>query len=521
METADFTFGPFAFDRRRKALSKRGTPVLLGQKAAILLETLLAAGGKPVSKDALMEAAWPGANVEESNLTVQIAALRKILGSARDGTEWIATVQRFGYQLAPRVDAEKASAESAAAEAAPGRGDRPSIAVMAFLNLTSDPEQEYFSDGVAEEIIIALSQMRWLFVIARNSSFAYKGRAVDAKQVKSDLGVRYILEGSVRRSANRLRISAELIDAELGANLWAGRFEGVDDDIFDLQDRVTASVVGAISPKLEAAEIDRVRRKPTGSSGAYDHFLRGMMGFHSWTSAGSGEALQGFYKAADLDPRYGAAYGMAARTYVQRNSGGWMDDRTAEFAETERMARLAVDIGRDDAICLSTAGFAMSDILGRVEDGDALIDRALSLNANLAWAWLYSSWVKTSLGQPELALDRVARAMELSPHDPQSFSFYAARAMACLFAGHCSEAFAAAEAALRDRPDFLLYNCIGAASAALSGRDSDAARIAAHMQRLSPGLTLDAAASLIPIRRDSDRHCLRTGLQRAGVPERT
>ncbi len=519
MDIERLSFGPFVYDVRRKLLARRGLPVALGQKAVLLLEALLRADGRAVSKSDLMEAAWPGLAVEESNLTVQIAALRKALGTAEDGADWIATVQRVGYHL--RLASVALHADAPFEPSAPdtGQAERPSIAVMPFLNLSSDPEQDYFSDGIVEEIIIALSQMRWLFVIARNSSFAYKGRAIDVKQVGRELGVRYLLEGTVRRADNRVRITAQLSDSATATNIWAGRFEGGREDIFDLQDRVTASVIGAIAPKLEAAEIERASRKPTEHLGAYDHFLRGMMEFHNWSRDSSTRALTHFYRAIELDPAYASAYGLAARTYVQRNSGGWMDHHARECAEAVNMANQAAVLGRDDAVPLAMAGFALSDIAGRVEDGDALIDRALSLNANLAWAWLYSSWVKTSLGQPELALERVARAIELSPNDPQAFSFFAARAFAQLMAGQAQEAFLSAEAALRGRPEFLLYIAITAASAAVLGREADVTRYMGQLVAVHPQATVTQVSTLFPLLRPGDLDLWKSALRKAGMPE--
>src|SRR5262249_50338913 len=203
--------------------------------------------------------------------------------------------------------------------------DKPSIAVLPFQNLSGDSEQEYFADGMVEDIIAALSRYRWLFVIARNSSFTYKGRAVDVKQVARELGVRYVLEGSVRKAASRVRISGQLIDGSTGAHLWADRcFEGALADIFDLQDQVTASVVGAIAPRLEQAEIERAKRKPTESMDAYDYYLRGMASFYQWTRECIDEALRLFYRAIELDPDFASAYGMAARCYVWRKVNNWM-----------------------------------------------------------------------------------------------------------------------------------------------------------------------------------------------------
>jgi adenylate cyclase len=227
--------------------------------------------------------------------------------------------------------------------------DKPSIAVLPFQNMSGDQEQEYFADGMVEEIITALSHFRNLFVIARNSSFTYKGRAVDVKQVGRQLGVRYVLEGSVRKAAGKVRITGQLVDAGNGAHLWAGRFDGLVDDIFELQDQVTSSVVNAIAPKFEQAEIERAKRKPTENLDAYDHFLRGLSVLNSWTRESNYEATQSFGKAIELDPNFASAYGMAAWCYVWRKANGWMKDRQLETTEATLLAKKAVELGKDDA----------------------------------------------------------------------------------------------------------------------------------------------------------------------------
>src|SRR5215813_3486606 len=351
---------------------------------------------------------------------------------------------------------------------------RPSIAVLPFLNLSGDPEQEYFADGMVEEIIGALSRLRWLFVIARNSSFTYKGRAVDVKRVGRELGVRYVLEGSVRKSGNRVRIAGELIDTSTGANLWADRFEGSLEDVFDLQDQVTTSVIGAIAPKLEQAEIERAERKPTESLDAYDCYLRGMAGYHQWTREGNDNALSHFYRAIELDRTFAPAYGMAARCYVQRKGGNWISDRAHEIAEARRLARRAEELGKDNAAALWTAGFALAYVVGDLEDGDTLIDRALALNPNLTLALTVSGWVKVWLGDPEVAIEREKRAMRLSPQDTEVWSMHAATACAHFFAGRYAEACSLAELAMRENANVVLSPCILAASSALAGRLEDA-----------------------------------------------
>jgi TolB-like protein len=243
--------------------------------------------------------------------------------------------------------------------------NKPSIAVLPFDNMSGDREQEYFADGIVEEIITALSRFSGLFVISRNSSFAYKGRAVNVREVGRELGVRYILEGSVRKAGNKVRIAGQLIDAATGAHLWADRFDGTLEDVFDLQDQVTSSVVGVIAPKLEQAEIERTNRKPTENLDAYDYYLRGLAALHQWTKESTTDALRHFYRAIELDPNFAAAFGLAARCYCQRRSGGWVIDFPHTVAEVGRLARRVAAIGTDDAIALCTAGLHLA-ILSRM-----------------------------------------------------------------------------------------------------------------------------------------------------------
>ena len=339
--------------------------------------------------------------------------------------------------------------------AEPALPSKPSIAVLPFQNLSGDPEQEYFADGMVEEIITALSRVRWLFVIARNSSFTYKGRAVDVKRIGRELGVRYVLEGSVRKAGNRVRITGQLIDTATGAHLWADRFDGGLEEVFDLQDQVATRVVGAIAPKLEQAEIERAKRKPTGSLDAYDHYLRGMACVHRWTKPASEEALQHFRRAIALDPEYASAYGMVARCYSQRKVSGWAADRDLEMTDAVRMARRVTEIGTADPLALCTAGMGLAYVAGYLEDGDAMIERSLALDPNSAWAWLFSGWTKVWLGEAEAALERIERAMRLSPQDPNFFNMQTGMAWAHLVAGHYANAQSWAQAALRTQPDYL------------------------------------------------------------------
>ena len=420
-----------------------------------------------------------------------------------------------------RVYRVRPSGAAASARSALPLPDKPSIAVLPFKNMSGDPEQEYFADGVVEEIITALSRFGQLFVIARNSSFTYKGRPIDVKQVGRELGVRYVLEGSVRRSADRVRVTGQLIDAATGAHLWADRFDGALEDIFDLQDQLTASVVGAIAPKLEQAEIDRAKRKPPENLDAYDYYLRGMAShYQSWSREAISEALKLYYKAIELDPDFASAYGAAARCYIERRSNNWMTDRVKETAETERLARRAVELGRDDALALSGGGFALAAVGHDPDAGAAFIDRALVLNPNLAAAWYYSGFVKIWVGEPDTAIDHIARAMRLSPLGPIMRSFRNATAHAHFHAGRYDQASSWAEMVLQENPDSLPSLRIAAASYALSGRTTDASKICTRLRQVDPALRISNLRDRLgPYRRPENIARLIDGLRKAGVLE--
>jgi TolB-like protein len=397
--------------------------------------------------------------------------------------------------------------------------DKPSIAVLPFQNLSADPEQEYFADGVVEDITMALSLFRWLFVIARNSSFTYKGRAVDVKQVGRELGVRYVLEGSVRKAGNRIRIAGQLIDAKTGAHLWADRFDGAIEDMFDLQDQVTSSVVGAIAPMLQREEIKRARRKPTENLDAYDYYLRGLASAHRWTKEANSEALQLFCKAIELDPRLACAYGMAAWCYAHRKTRRWMTEHAQESAEATRLARKAVYLGADDPVALCMGGYALAFVAHEFDDAVAFMDRGLTVNPNLASAWSISAWLRVWRGEPDLALDHAAHAMRLSPLDPSMYGMHGAMAYAHFLASRYDMASSCAEKAMRERPIFLLAICMFAASNALAGRFEPAQRGIARALECAPDLRASNLKDLAPFRRTEDLATFAKGLRKAGLPE--
>ena len=397
--------------------------------------------------------------------------------------------------------------------------DKPSIAVLPFQNMSGDPEQEYFADGIVEEIITALSRFRELFVIARNSTFIYKGRAVDVKQVGRELGVRYVLEGSVRKAAARVRITSQLIDAISGAHLWADRIDGAFDDIFVLQDRVTENVVGAIAPKIEQAEIERTKPKPTERLDAYDSYLRAMMYFNRWTSESISEALRLLYKAIELDPGFSSAYGLAAWCYVRRRLSGWMEEPIHEMAELERLARKASELANDDAVPLYSAGWALVQTNSDAEAGAAMIDRALTLNPNITAAWLVGGWTKIYLGESNKAIGYFERAIRLNPLDPLIARMQTGIAAAQFLAGQYQEAAVSAENGLRQHPNDLPLLRVAAASHALAGQMMDAEKHMGRIRHLDPTLRLSRVAALAPCRRADDVSRYVEGMRRAGLPE--
>lgn len=410
-----------------------------------------------------------------------------------------------------------ASGAAAAPAAALPLPRMPSIAVLPFQNMSGDPEQDYFADGMVEDIITALSRYRWLFVIARNSSFTYKGRAIDVKQVGRELGVRFVLEGSVRKAGSRVRITAQLIDAANGMHLWADRCDGTVEDVFDLQDSVTARVVGQLAPTLEKAEIERVKRKPTESQDAYDSYLRAMSLLHGHTRESVTEALQYFRKAITLDPEFAAAHGMAALSYVLFKVNGWMVE-SSEMAEMVRLARRGAELGKDDAVALYSAGFALVFVVNEVDDGAAFIEQSLALNPNLAPAWMFSSWVKVCLGEHEGAIAHGRTSMRLSPLDPLAYVALAAVGVAHFFCERYDEAASWAERSIREQPRFAAAWRIAAASHVLAGRIVEAQKAVARVLMLDPGLRMSNLHRL-PLRRPQDRALWEKAFRQVGLPD--
>ncbi|HMA15490.1 MAG: winged helix-turn-helix domain-containing protein [Bacteroidota bacterium] len=522
-----YVFENYRLDPDRRELTRGAEGIALGPQVFDLLLYLLRHREHVVSKDDLLDAVWAGRIVSESTLTSHINAARKAIGDSGQEQRLIRTIARKGFRFVGDVREERSASAVAAPAAAAADGgrhppelpDKPSLAVMPFVNLSGDPEQDYFTDGVVEDIVSALSRMRWLFVIARNSSFRYKGQAADAKQVGRELGVRYVLEGSLRKADKRVRITGQLIDAASGTHIWAERFEGTLDNIFELQDQMAASVVGAIAPQLERAEIERAQKKPTGSLDAYDYYLRGMAQFHKGTREAIDAALPLFHRAVELDGDFAASYGMAAWCIFWRKINGWMVDRPHEMAEAARLARRAVELGKNDAVALTRGAHALGHFGGDLDACIALLDRALVLDPNLSAAWYLSGFQRIARGDHDDAIERFARAMRLSPLDPEMVRMQTGTAMAHLFAGRFDAAVSWAAKGYQELPTFLLASAVIAAGHALAGRTGEAGQALRRLRTLDPTLRLSNLKDWVLLHRPQDLQRLEDGLKGAGLSE--
>jgi adenylate cyclase len=368
--------------------------------------------------------------------------------------------------------------------------DKPSIAVLPFQNMSGDPEQEYFVDGLVEDVITALSGFQQFFVIARNSSFTYKGRAVDIRQVGRELGVRYVLEGSVRKAGSRVRITGQLIDSLSGAHLWADRFEDALEGVFDLQDRITAAVAGVLPITIQQAEIDRVTARKTSSPGAYDSYLLGMKNFYISTRHALDVALKHFYRAIELDAEFVEPHAWASILYTRRKQAQWMGDMRAECEEGVRLGRRAVELRPDNPLALGAAGFALAYLAGETAAGLDFIDRSLALNRNDALTWHASGWARCYNGDYDVAIEHIERAERLSPVDPQSWQFQLAKCLAHFGAGRYETAVRLARTVIQRHPNQPAGYIHLARSAALAGQLEEARRAMARALELNPALCL-------------------------------
>ena len=417
------------------------------------------------------------------------------------------------YQVGETGETREAVAE---AESPPPMPDKPSIAVLPFRNMSGDPEQEYFADGMVEEIITALSRFKWLFVIARNSSFTFKGQAVDVKEVGRRLGVRYVLEGSVRKAAGKVRITGQLIDAVTGAHLWADRFERDLTNIFALQDEVTVAVVSAVQPKLLQTEIAIAARRRPENLTAYDFYLRALQQFYLTTHEGLAEAIRLAHRALEVEPGFGFVAALAGGCHMVNVNLGHAINPQFEREEAVRLSRLALSVDDSDPEILAWAAIISAYMVGDSEGEIEIADRAVALNPNSFNAWHSRGWVYRIAGLPEEAVRSFERAMRVSPIDPRLHRTFAGIGYAFIELRRFDEAIVAAKKAIRQNPSYsVAYRCLASAFAHL-GRDAEAHEAAARLLELDPAFTISA---WIARGGQSNAKLLIEGLRKAGLPE--
>jgi TolB-like protein/Tfp pilus assembly protein PilF len=505
------TFDPFAVNSDGTLLTRRGVPVPVSYRGMLLLNALLARSGDVVGKAELMEAAWPGIAVEESNLTVQIASLRKLLGHGPDGTEWIATVPRVGYRFVGTI--EKQDEGSSLGESA--RDMAPSIAVLPFNNLGDDAEQQYFADGLAEDIITRLGRLRWLFVSARNSSFAYRGKTLDTGQVGKELGVRYILDGSVRRSGPRLRISAQLSDASTRLQVWAHHYDVELDDFLTLQDRIAESVIAAIEQRLHEAEHRRVASGSTESLDAWGLVMKAMPFVWTWGSASEIQIAQRLLtRALEIDPHYTRANSLLAWTHGAGVQLGWVgrDQLTAGLD----MAQRAIQRDPEDPWAHLAAGYVHM-VSRSFAPAVAELSEAIDLNPSFAFAHVILASTYGYGGMPEDGLHHIAIADRLSPRDFTQAANLATAGMCHFVAGRYSQGLDLERRAVALRPHFIPAWRTLTACAGMAGDQETATHALGQLLRLQPALSLDWTEKYHSIVRPEDRGRYIEGLRRAGL----
>ncbi len=519
-----YLFEEYAFDTDRRELQRGADVVSVTPQVFDLLDYLIRNRERVVSKDDLINAIWNGRVVSDAALTTRLNVARSAIGDCGEEQRLIKTLPRKGFRFVGTVREAQRPAGPEVAEhpeespkPALALPDKPSIAVLPFENMSGDVEQEYFADGMVDDITTALSRFKTLFVIARNSSFSYKGKAVDIKQIGRELGVRYILEGSVRKAAGKVRISGQLIDATNGAHLWADRFEGNLSDIFALQDMVTESVVSAIWPQLLRTEMDLAARRRPNDLSAYDLVMRATPHFNSMTLDGLAEASRLCHAALKIDPRYGLAAILAGYFHIVNAIRSRAIDPKSEMAEGMRLLQLALSIDENDSNALSLMGRVSVFLYGDFDAGIEMVDRAVALNPNLAFSWDQRGWTYYFACRGEEAVRSFERAIRLSPVDPLIFSSFTGMGLALLILGQFDEAVAAAKKAIHKNPKLPTpYRCLAAALAHL-GREEEVRDAVARLLDRRPNFRI---SEWVEGHRPGRPHPLYVdGLVKAGLPE--
>jgi TolB-like protein/Flp pilus assembly protein TadD len=514
-----YLFEDYTFDTERRELHRAADAVSITPQVFDLLEYLIRNRERVVSKDDLIKAIWNGRSVSDAALTTRLNAARDAIGDSGEEQRFIKTLPRKGFRFVGQVrEARKVAGLNPgdAPESVPALPD-PSIAVLPFANMSGDPEQEYFADGMVEEITTALSRFKGLFVIARNSSFTFKGKAVDIKEVGRRLGVRYVLEGEVRKASGKVRITGRLIEAATGTHIWADRFERDMTDIFALQDDVTLAIVSAIQPKLLQAEIALASRRRPENLTAYDYFLRALQQALLATREGVAEALRLLQRTLELDPGFAGAATLAGACHMENVLQNYAVDPQLDRKEAFRLMRLALSLDDGDPVTLAEAALISALLVGDCETEIEIADRAVTLNPNSYRAWICRGWVYKVAGQPEEAIRSFERAMRMSPVDPQQFTALTGMGFAFIELRRFDEAIIAGKKALRHKPCYAgPYRCLASAFAHL-GRDAEAREAAARVLEIDPAFTISAWIARSQLSKSA--RLMIEGFRKAGLPE--
>jgi TolB-like protein len=522
-----YRFSSFTLDTARRELRAGDSLVALEPQVFDVLAHLVAARDRVVSRDDLLEAVWHGRIVSEATISSRLNAARAAIGDTGLDQRLIRTLPRKGVRVVGEVEEGDHPLTKPAAETGPDAGPiwragprLPAVAVLPFTNMSGDPEQDYFADGICEEIITALSRMSGLFVIARNSSFTYKGRAIDVRQVGAELGVGYVLEGSVRRSRDRLRIAGQLVDAVSGAHLWSDRFDGDLQDVFALQERVAESVAAAIEPTLQQAEITRLGRTAPSRLDAYERLLRANAHMSEFTGAGMAAALACLGEALEAEPDYAAAMAATAYCRAQCHFQGWAEQDDHARSVAVALAWRAVERAPGDAQVLWMAAFAIWNMAqeGR-ERARELFSRSLLINPNSATALTLAGWIETMCGNQCAGREMIARARQLNPRDPRGWFTSGAMAIAAVIDGDYPEAVAWAEKALDQNRRFAVALRVLAVALVQLGQPGRARRAVQELLRIEPELTISGFFRRIPVPIEGMARTYAEALKIAGLPE--
>ena len=521
------SFGDYEIDVERRELRRAKNPVHVEPQVFDLLVYLVQNRDRVVSKDDLIASVWGGRSVSDSTLTSRINAARNAVGDSGAEKNLIRTIARKGLRFVGEVRTQPTGAEPADAgglppdqipegsRAALPLPDRPAIAVLPFVNMSGDSEQEYFSDGISEDIITALSKLRWFFVIARNSSFIYKGKAVHMKQIAEELGVGYVVEGSVRKGGDRVRITAQLNDVATGSHIWAERYDRSLADVFAVQDEITEAIVAAIEPQLYAAENFRAKRKPPDSMDAWDLVMRALSHYWRVTRPDNVVAQALLEKAIAIDPSYGQAHGVLATSHTFGAHMGW-EDVAAATAVAERAALAAILADSEDPWAHQALG-SVYLFKRRFDNSLAEFELALRLNPNFSLAQGYYGLALSYSGRWEAADAAARRALRLSPRDPFSAVYYGIAAYAQFSGRNYDEAIRLSREGIRQRSDFVGAHRVLTAAAGMAGQTDIAGVALQELRRAQPNISLAWIARQMPIKLDAEREHYLEGFRRAGL----